>query len=391
MNFLPAVLVGGPPNAGKSVLLYRLTQALRARGVDHYALRACPDGEGNWFQESDPAFVSTILVKHRIWPTSFLERISQDLEHRCLPFLVDMGGHPTPAEASLFRSCTHTILLLREDLPQETQRWQEVVETSNLLPLARLFSQREGTSILLTSSPLLTGILTGLDRHMPQTETSPLFDALVQRLVQLFTSYDVRDQLIAHLDHAPTELTVNVQQELRTFTTSSTWEPEMLLPFLNRLPEALPLSVYGSGPSWLYAALAAYNDPQPLYLFDPKQPFGWVQPVNVKLHKEPVQTSEIVLTTRETPGCTILKMHFPQDRLAYFQPEPLAFPALPPGNGVILDGRAPNWLLTALVRLYKAADAAWIAPFYVQAQKAIVVFSHVESPQIGECIDPSRY
>src|SRR5436305_1318113 len=47
VNLLPAILVGGPPHAGKSVLFYRLTQALRARGLDHHAIRACPDGEGN--------------------------------------------------------------------------------------------------------------------------------------------------------------------------------------------------------------------------------------------------------------------------------------------------------------------------------------------------------
>src|SRR5579884_757693 len=50
-NLLPAVLVGGPPHAGKSVLFYQLTQALRERGIAHFAIRACPDGEGDWFHE----------------------------------------------------------------------------------------------------------------------------------------------------------------------------------------------------------------------------------------------------------------------------------------------------------------------------------------------------
>ncbi|MBV9228005.1 MAG: hypothetical protein JOZ18_01740, partial [Chloroflexi bacterium] len=63
MNLLPAVLVGGPPHAGKSVLFYRLTQALLECGISHHAIRACPDGEGNWFHEGDPDLVSTIRVK----------------------------------------------------------------------------------------------------------------------------------------------------------------------------------------------------------------------------------------------------------------------------------------------------------------------------------------
>ncbi|MBO0783355.1 MAG: hypothetical protein J2P37_31465 [Ktedonobacteraceae bacterium] len=35
----------------------------------------------------------------------------------------------------------------------------------------------------------------------------------------------------------------------------------MLQPLLQRLPGQVPLSVYGIGPGWLYATLAAYTDP----------------------------------------------------------------------------------------------------------------------------------
>lgn len=387
LNFLPAVLLGGPPHAGKSVLFYRLTQALRERGVEHYALRACPDGEGNWYQESDPTLVGTLVVKHSPWPASFIERIGQDLEHRCLPFLVDMGGDPSTAEMALFKSCTHAILLYREDLPQKTRQWQDIIETANLLPLARLSSRREGTTRLTSSSPLLEGIFTGLERHNSHTGSSELFDTLVDRLATLFTTSDLRDQTAVFLAHAPTELTINLPQALQTFTrTSVKWEPAMLRPFLDSLPATTPLSIYGIGPSWLYTALAALSDPQPLYLFDPKLPFGWVQPARVTLGKRPEQDDEIALTTSERSGHTILKVHFPQDRLAYFQAEPLAFPPLPPEQGVIIDSRAPNWLLAALVRLYKNAGIAWLATFYPPLEKAVVVYSSQGSPQPGDLV-----
>ncbi len=52
-NQLPILLIGGPPNAGKSVLFHSLSNALHRQNIRHYALRACPDGEGNWTQESD--------------------------------------------------------------------------------------------------------------------------------------------------------------------------------------------------------------------------------------------------------------------------------------------------------------------------------------------------
>jgi len=56
-NRLPILLIGGPPNAGKSVLFHSLSSELHRQNIRHYGLRACPDGEGNWSQESDRATV----------------------------------------------------------------------------------------------------------------------------------------------------------------------------------------------------------------------------------------------------------------------------------------------------------------------------------------------
>ncbi|GCF10230.1 hypothetical protein KDI_37940 [Dictyobacter arantiisoli] len=38
MNPLPAILIGGPPHAGKSVLFYSLTHALRERNIPHHVI-----------------------------------------------------------------------------------------------------------------------------------------------------------------------------------------------------------------------------------------------------------------------------------------------------------------------------------------------------------------
>lgn len=390
VNLLPAVLVGGPRHAGKSVLFYRLTRALRARGVSHYALRACPDGEGNWFHEGNPDLVSTLRVKREgEWPLAFIQSISEALEYRNLPFLVDMGGRPTASDAWLLRQCTHSILLQREDDPASTRLWQNFVETHNLLPLARLVSQLTGTSSITASSPLLEGIITGLDRATVRTETgtSALFDALLTRVSTLFTSYDLRQLKKAHFEHAPSELTLDVEQEVRVFTTTSTsWEPGMLPPLLARLPAQVPLSVYGSGPGWLYAALAAYTDPQPFHLFDPQLPFGWVQPVPTALGTNPAQSEVIHIETGDTREATILKISFPGNRLAYLQPDPLLFPAVHTERGLIIDGRAPNWLLTSLTRLYRTAGVAWIASYYPPLGKAVVVATRTETYQPGDLV-----
>src|SRR3989338_3719348 len=58
------IAVGGPPHSGKSVFLaelYRQLLARRPAGV--FLQRACPDGEGMWSAEADPAVVAEIRRK----------------------------------------------------------------------------------------------------------------------------------------------------------------------------------------------------------------------------------------------------------------------------------------------------------------------------------------
>lgn len=386
VNLLPAVLVGGPPHAGKSVFLYQLRRALRERQVEHYLLRACPDGEGNWFHEGDPDMVGQIRVKLASpWPTPFVERICHDLEHRCLPFLVDMGGKPQPPQERLLHLCTHSILLLREDMPEATADWQHLVEEQNVLPLARLYSEREGDSVITARTPILKGTLTGLERHALYADLGPVFTELVQRVADLFTSYDLHDHKHTFLEYAPTEFLLDLDTELRTFTTSSTqWQPAMLPRLLDRIPAHMPLSVYGVGPNWLYAALAAHANAHPFYLFDPKLPFGWIQPAPVSLGTQP--SSEVQVTLQNHPEMTVLKISFPNDHLDYFHLDPLVFPPVDKEKGLLIDGRTPYWLLTALVRLYKAIGFPWIAPFYVPAGGAIVVYSDGERYRLGDLV-----
>lgn len=70
-NPQPAVLVGGPPHAGKSVLTYSLTRALRQYGIAHYVMCAAPDGEGHWSQET-PEQVREIIRRKGAFSDPFL-------------------------------------------------------------------------------------------------------------------------------------------------------------------------------------------------------------------------------------------------------------------------------------------------------------------------------
>ena len=389
VQLLPAVLIGGPPHAGKSVLLYNLTHALYERGIRHHAIRACPDGEGNWFQEGHAETVSLIRVHNKsTWSDAFRQRIRADVEHRRLPFLVDMGGHPGEADIPLFRLCTHALLLLRADKPDSTQLWHQMTIEAQLCPLAQLYSQQIGTSTLTSLTPSLEGTLTGLERQAKTLRENPVFDALVEHIASLFKSYSLEDVEQLALSEAPTKPVLNLPIALRAYTTTSIqWQPEMLSPFLHSLPKDTPLSVHGWGPNWLYAALAAHATQQPFYQFDPKLPFGWIQPLCVSLGE--VKFSPIAIEKQMFPDMTILSLTFPSGRLEYIQPDPLLFPPVPAEKGLILDGPLPYWLLTALVRLYINSGIAWIGIHHVQQDNhktAIVVYSRIVTHAPGNLV-----
>jgi CRISPR-associated protein Csx3 len=389
---LPAVLIGGPPHTGKSVLLYNLTQALYERGVRHHILRACPDGEGNYFQEGHPVTVSSLRDNNkRAWSSDFIRKIRYNLEHRCLPFLVDMGGHPRVTELPLFQQCTHAVLLLHADTPGSTQVWQDMVEKAKLTTLAQLFSEQNGISAVTNHDPFLTGNITGLVRRSQAVRQDTVFNELLEIIAELFTRHS-QDRESISLAQAPTKTVLNLPDELQAFTTTSiNWKAEMLAPFLQSVPQHAPLSVHGWGPNWLYAALSAHTELQAFHQFDPKLPFGWIQPPQVTTGEG--TSDEIAVEKRSFANITVLSIAFPLGRIDYLQPKPLAFPSVPPEHGLILDGPLPQWLLTALVRLYQQAGVAWIAPHYaqqnVQEQRktAIVVYSRTPTHSIGDLID----
>ncbi len=168
MKPFPAILIGGPPHSGKSVLVYNLTRALRANWVPHYVLRACPDGEGDWENETDQAVVQTIRSKGA-FNTLFMERVASYLQKRHLPLLVDVGGLPTSEQEAVFSLCTDAILLVgdRQDDPAAysdgTAVWQAIAERQHLSVIAHIKSVLNGQERLLSTIPMVKGTLSSLE------------------------------------------------------------------------------------------------------------------------------------------------------------------------------------------------------------------------------------
>ncbi len=349
MEIFPAVLIGGPPHRGKSVLLYHLSQALRRRGVEHYALRAAPDGEGDWASEIEQSRVRLIRMKDE-WTPAWVERISRDIAARHLPLLVDVGGKPQPWQEEIIGRCTHAVLLYSQ--PDELAWWQALARRHGLTIVAELESQLAGQSALRTTAPLFRARLTRLERDAPPL-TGPVFAALVDHLT-IDLAFSPAELSRINAATAPLEQPLDLAQLARQFhlAPAQHWQPAHLPRLLQQLPAGRPLALYGRGPNWLLAAVARQTYPAPFYQFDPR--LGWVTPPPLRL-EPPRPDAPFHVRQLERTVYTEFAITLAGGYLDYPQGEALVAPPAPKGRPLLLSGPLPLWLYTALARAYTDA------------------------------------
>jgi len=291
------------------------------------------------------------------------------LPNRHLPLIVDVGGLPTPWQETVFDYCTHAILLTRDAASHDD--WQSMMARHGVILLADLHSQLRGESTVTDGGPVLHGTITGLERGT--TASGPVFDALVDRLVALF-AYEREELRRFHYNLAPVETVIDLDRLARTLNIDPTnWEPRYLPRVLDYLPRTRPLGLYGRGPNWLYAAVALLAYPAPFYQFDVR--LGWVTPPTLHLGLPP---ADAPLLAHQQPCAdhTHLAFVIPRAYLDYSEAEELIVPIVPMDQGLVLSGRLPLWLWTALAITYR--DATWLAVYQPQwGDQAIVVSSHI--------------
>ena len=204
MAELPAIAIGGPPHSGKSVLTYSLTQILRAQQVEHYVLRACPDGEGDWSQQTPPESVRLLRNKGQFTET-FVAYVGRRLAERHLPLLVDLGGRPTPEQEILFDHCTHAILLAPNQAGLD--EWRGLAQRHKLTLLAELQSSLTEPEMIASEYPILQGRIAGLERQ--QVPQSALIERLAWTIRTLFAQPQAALRQL-HLQAAPVEISVDI-------------------------------------------------------------------------------------------------------------------------------------------------------------------------------------
>jgi len=372
MTELPAILIGGPPHSGKSVLAYSLSQSLRTENIPHYLLRAYPDGEGDWSNESSPALAQS-LRKKGVGDDRWVTAICRDIDHRHLPLLVDAGGRPTPAQEAIFSRCTHSILLA--PTPTALAEWRTIAARHHLIPIAEFYSLLRGENRLTRTAPVLHGTVSGLERGT-LAATGESINALLARLKTLITpvTLNLRTE---HLATAPAETAIDMERLCRTLTGGMRWLPQHLPALLDYLPSETPLAIYGRAPGWIIAALARQALPAEFFRFDPRM--GWVTPPPLAFGTPPAD-APLLTEIHPLPNARRLRFSIRADYL--MQPtEPLSVPPIAGDGGIILDGKIPQWLMAALARRYAAAP--WLAVFQPQLNGAVVISTTKNSPKLG--------
>lgn len=185
----------GPPHSGKTVLYNAVQKFLLAWKVRFFQQRACPDGEGNWSQETDPLVVAQIRRKCQ-FDQRFLTAILPAIENlgKFFPLvLVDCGGRRSAENAEILARCTHFILISR--LAEEIEPWVRFCQDEGVTPAAVLTSSQVKTTegeldsnarSMVDVTPLpVKGELVNLDRVGPVDPYADAVEQLTRVLVEL--------------------------------------------------------------------------------------------------------------------------------------------------------------------------------------------------------------
>jgi len=164
----PAILIGGPPNSGKSVFSNALRKALLQSSPNRrlFLYRASWDGEGNWAYESpDDELVDRLVQRNEyrihehpetrpLIPDFFKyhARAVENLRSLTDIVLVDVGGMPQPEKQPLLEQCTHYIIISR--LASAIEVWHQFCQPL-LNPVGVIHSVLERRVEVLKAQPFL--------------------------------------------------------------------------------------------------------------------------------------------------------------------------------------------------------------------------------------------
>jgi CRISPR-associated protein Csx3 len=135
----------------------------------------------------------------------------------------------------------------------------------------------------------------------------------------------------------------------------------------------------------VYGTLALYGETQPFYQFDAR--LGWVcMPLLRAGVSWQSEQSPLYIQQYTDNGQYAILMHPIHNYIDYTEADQLEFPEPPPDRGVIVSGKLPLWLFTALARFYAHRNVPWIALNDARNNQAVVIYSRVEAYSLGAAL-----
>lgn len=154
-----AVAIVGPPNSGKSVLMYALRLALQQRLSPEvyqrrvYVMRACPDGEGDWFSQIS-AEEGKLLRYKNAFDDEFVQKAVSELnalKQQKQLLLVDCGGQIDKKNQQILNLCTHGIIVSAQTCA--FPEWRGALASSEVQVVAEVESLLKKEALCVGTTP----------------------------------------------------------------------------------------------------------------------------------------------------------------------------------------------------------------------------------------------
>ncbi len=159
------IIIGGPPNSGKSTLAESLAIALRSLGVDAYA------------EELDLASPTLEFIRGKMgweerqgtkkeWTPELAEKAAALFEFTSTKHAIVIGDAPgkiTPESKTIAKKANYAIVLCRDDCRGEIRKWQKFFKEMQIPVICVATSKLTGKGNVVNKS-CIKAVLTRLNR-----------------------------------------------------------------------------------------------------------------------------------------------------------------------------------------------------------------------------------
>ena len=363
------IVIGGPPQSGKSVLFQSLIKSLPSA----YPLPASPDGEGFWTQHLYGQGQGAIAEAYRKrikgdYSPEFREHCKEKIDNWDGPLmLIDMGGKINPEDSSMIEGATHAIIL-SSDL-SKVEPWREFFNDNDIEVIATIHSQYYGTrDFQLPQNPERTDMV-GSVHHLKRgalaidRETIKQLTDRINGLVESNFAYQgAKSEMVKNSS------LINVPERFQ-------WLPKDTKTGLT-LPNAVPLiyeeaAKYDSESAWFdgircswetmaftlafiengvgdvrVGAYGSFIPVKPLPEAEEADPEWWEPPHLIgERDGSPVYVVHSIISSGK-------KIVYPSDL------DIMTIPKVPEDATVIISGAGPNWLKASIAAGYQDKVAA---------------------------------